>query len=347
MQSMHLIHSTKGKKLMYPLLKKILFQLDPELSHHITLKGLNAAHRLRLLTAYQQISQPCNVMGLTFANPIGLAAGLDKNADYVDALAALGFGFIEIGTITPRPQSGNEKPRLFRLTKEEAIINRMGFNNKGIDYVIKQLEKTRYQGILGINIGKNKETPLEKAIDDYLQGFLSFHSFASYITINISSPNTTGLRELQHQQFLFHLLASLKQAQHKKFLETQKYVPLVVKIAPDLNEKELGIIAETFLSAKIDGVIATNTTIARHQLPAKWTQESGGLSGSPLSQQSTSIIKQLHQLLRNNIPIIASGGVMSKADYQAKKAAGAQLVQVYSGLIYQGPQLINQLLTFS
>jgi dihydroorotate dehydrogenase len=330
---------------MYPLLKKILFQLDPELSHHLTLKGLNIAYRLRLLRFNQKKYQPCKIMGLTFDNPVGLAAGLDKNAEYVDALAALGFGFIEVGTITPRPQLGNAKPRLFRLAKEEAIINRMGFNNKGIDYAIKQLEKTKYQGILGINIGKNKETPLEKAIDDYLQGFLSFHSFASYITINISSPNTTGLRELQHQQFLSDLLASLKQAQHKKLIETKKYVPLVVKIAPDLHADAINLMAETFLATQIDGIIATNTTIARHHLPVKWQKEAGGLSGKPLSQQSTKIIKQLHQLLSHRIPIIASGGVMNEYDYKEKMAAGAQLVQLYSGLIYQGPSLLKQLLS--
>jgi len=331
---------------MYSVLKKILFQLDPETSHHVALHFLqlaNLTHLPRLL--YKAPAQPCTVMNLHFKNPIGLAAGLDKNADYIDALAALDFGFIEIGTVTPKPQTGNPLPRLFRLTEQEAIINRMGFNNKGIDYVVARLEKTKYRGILGINIGKNKDTPLEHAIDDYLMGFRAFWKYASYITINISSPNTPGLRDLQQDDILNALLITLKQEQQTIFLNHKKYVPLVVKISPDISGEALNAMASVFLKQKIDGVIATNTTIERNNVEhSPYKNESGGLSGRPLLEKSNQIVSQLYALLQDNIPIIASGGVMDKASAKQKFAAGAKLVQVYSGFIYSGPVIVKQLL---
>lgn len=332
---------------MYSLLKKFLFLLDPEFAHYIVLQSLSAAKRYGLLNLKAKITpNPISIMGLTFPNPIGLAAGFDKNADYIDGLAALGFGFIEIGTVTPKPQIGNPKPRLFRLTKQEAIINRMGFNNNGIEHVIRQLEKTNYRGILGINIGKNKNTSLENAVDDYLLGYRAFWKFASYITINISSPNTPGLRELQQEDLLSHLLRVLKQEQKTILLKHQKYTPLVVKISPDLSESELHSIAHVLLKEKIDGVIATNTTLHRDGVAVSpLAKEIGGLSGKPLQARSTHIINKLNVILQNNIPIIASGGVMDEKSAQEKFQAGAKLLQVYSGLIYSGPGIIKRLAT--
>jgi len=330
---------------MYSLLKKLLFTLDPEKSHYAALHGLKIANCMGLTKLiYPSFSQPRTIMGLTFPNPVGLAAGLDKNGDYIDALGALGFGFIEIGTVTPKPQIGNPKPRLFRLTEQEAIINRMGFNNKGIEHVVSRLEKTKYKGILGINIGKNKDTPLEKAIDDYLTGFRAFWKFASYITINISSPNTPGLRDLQQDDLLKSLLCVLKQEQQSVLLNHKKYVPLVVKIAPDISEEELHSIAAVLLKEKVDGVIATNTTIQREGVEnSPYAKEAGGLSGKPLLTRSTQVISHLNAVLQDQIPIIASGGVMDEQAAQQKYAAGAKLLQVYSGFIYSGPGIVKRL----
>jgi dihydroorotate dehydrogenase len=322
---------------MYSFIKKILFRLPPETAHKLTLISLDFVYRLGLLKLFfKPHASPCEVMGLTFQNRIGIAAGLDKNAEYIDALAALGVGFIEVGTVTPKPQKGNPKPRLFRLTKQEAIINRMGFNSKGVDYVIKQLEKINYKGILGINIGKNKETPNEQAIDDYVFCFRQLWPFASYITINISSPNTDRLRELQQKEALVPLLMALKQEQQRVFHANHKYVPLVVKVSPDLSQQDLHTLADILLEQKIDGVIATNTT-TEHQ------GEQGGLSGRPLQDKSTAVVKQLHSLLQNQIPIIASGGIMDEKSADEKFAAGAVLLQLYTGLIYEGPGLISSL----
>ena len=332
---------------MYNLLKKILFQLDPETSHHIAMLALQILHRTGLskLIYPAPHTRPLTLMGLTFPNPIGLAAGLDKNGDYIDALASLGFGFIEIGTITPRPQPGNPRPRLFRLVKEEAIINRMGFNNKGIEYVLQRLEKTNYRGILGINIGKNKDTPLDKAADDYLAGFRAFWKFASYITINISSPNTEGLRNLQQEDALSNLLCVMKQEQQSVFLNQKKYVPLLVKISPDLSSAELQALASVVLKEKIDGVIATNTTIHRDGVEnSPYKNEAGGLSGRPLLLRNNQVIRELHSLLQDKIPIIAAGGIMDENAAKEKFANGAKLLQVYSGFIYQGPGIIKKLL---
>lgn len=326
---------------MYKYLKKWLFLLQPESAHHYALESLALAKSLKLQRFFSKPAQNVTtVMGLTFPNQIGLAAGFDKNGDYIDALAMLGFGFLEIGTVTPKPQPGNPKPRLFRLTPEQAILNRMGFNNKGVEHMAAQLEKKRYQGILGINIGKNKDTPNAKAIDDYIFCFRRLATYASYITVNISSPNTPGLRELQSTDYLHQLLDRLKQEQ----AAISRYVPLVVKIAPDLSDQALAEMAEVFLAKQIDGVIATNTTLSRQGVEkSPFKTEAGGLSGKPLTAMSTEVVRKLFAILGERIPIIASGGVMDVESAQAKVAAGAKLVQVYSGLIYTGPGIVSQL----
>jgi len=331
---------------MYSLLRPLLFKLPPETAHHLSLHSLKALHRLKLSKLFfgKMPHAPCTVMGLNFPNPIGLAAGMDKNAEYIDSLAALGFGFIEVGTVTPRPQPGNPQPRLFRLPAADALINRMGFNNQGIDRLLENVQKARFDGILGINIGKNFDTPLEKAVDDYLIGLHKVYAHADYVTVNISSPNTPGLRQLQHGDELERILKPLKQAQQQLATEHNKYVPLVIKIAPDLSEAELTIIAEKLLAYDIEGVIATNTTLSRagvENLPC--ANEKGGLSGAPLSARATQIVQQLSATLQGKIPIIAVGGVMSASDVQEKIKAGASLVQIYTGLIYRGPALLKDL----
>jgi len=332
---------------IYPFLRPALFALDPETAHTVTLKFLKAGQQLGLNSLFfpNPVSEPVNVMGLTFKNKLGLAAGLDKNGDYIDALAGLGFGFIEIGTVTPRPQPGNPKPRLFRLPEQQAIINRMGFNNLGIEHLLEQVQHTDFKGILGINIGKNFDTPLENAAEDYLIGLRKSYPFASYITINISSPNTQNLRQLQQSEELKNLLSALKQEQHILATQHGKYVPLVVKIAPDLTETEISHIARLLQEFALDGVIATNTTLDRslvsqHPLAG----ETGGLSGLPVKEKSTAVVKILAAELQGKLPIIAAGGIFSAADAQEKLAAGASLVQIYSGLIYQGPQLLADIL---
>ncbi|WP_019864579.1 quinone-dependent dihydroorotate dehydrogenase [Methylovulum miyakonense] len=328
---------------LYPLLRPLLFSLDPETAHEVTLKLLKLAHRTGLsqLTTPTLANKPVTVMGLTFKNPVGLAAGLDKNGDYIDALAALGFGFIEIGTVTPRPQPGNPKPRLFRLPEHNAIINRMGFNNLGIDHLLEQVKNSPYQGILGINIGKNFDTPIANAADDYLIGLRKAYPLASYITINISSPNTQNLRQLQQGDEIKNLIAQLKEEQLKLQQEHSRYVPLVVKIAPDLTDEEISHIGRLLLEYAIDGVIATNTTIARDAIANHpLAKETGGLSGAPVKGKSTYVVRGLAAELGGKIPIIAAGGILTAEDAQEKIAAGASLVQVYSGLIYRGPELV-------
>ena len=281
-------------------------------------------------------------MGLDFPNPVGLAAGLDKNADHIEALAALGFGFIEVGTLTPRPQPGNPKPRLFRLEPEQAIINRMGFNNKGIDHALASIAKSKYKGILGVNIGKNFDTPVENAADDYLECMRKCYSVASYIVVNLSSPNTPGLRSLQFGEELKKLLALLKAEQALLAEKYNRIVPLAVKIAPDLTNEEIGLIADAFLEFEIDAVIATNTSLDRDAVSnSAYRREAGGLSGAPIVKQSTYIIAQLSKALDGKIPIIGVGGITSGKDAADKIAAGASLVQVYSGFIYKGPKLIQ------
>lgn len=332
---------------IYPLLRPVLFSLDPETAHHLTLDLLNLTYKtgLSALSRARSTGKPVTAMGLEFKNQLGLAAGLDKNGDYIDALADLGFGFIEIGTVTPRPQPGNPKPRLFRLPEHQAIINRMGFNNLGIDHLLEQVGRSSYQGILGINIGKNADTPLENATEDYLIGLRKSYRSASYVTINISSPNTKNLRQLQQGDEIKQLLAALKQEQLKLQGEHGKYTPLAVKIAPDLSDEEIVHIADLLLEFDIDGVIATNTTIARDKVQGHiHADEAGGLSGAPVRDSSTRVVKALAEQLNGKLPIIAAGGILSAADAQEKIRAGASLVQVYSGLIYKGTQLIEDIL---
>ncbi len=305
--------------------------------------ALKAAQRLHLLNAPGVSGAPRQVMGLSFPNSVGLAAGLDKNGEYIDALAALGFGFIEIGTVTPRPQPGNPRPRLFRLPEAEAIINRMGFNNRGVDYLLEQVARAEYRGVLGINIGKNFDTPVERAADDYLIGLRKVYAAASYVTVNISSPNTANLRQLQEGEALTALLAALKREQTDLAQRHGKYVPLAVKIAPDLSPEAVAAIAATLRELRLDAVIATNTTVSREGVAGlPGAGESGGLSGRPLTQRATAVVSQLSAALAGELPIIAVGGILSAEDAAAKLHAGASLVQIYSGLIYRGPALVAE-----
>lgn len=289
-------------------------------------------------------SRPVEVMGLKFDNPVGLAAGLDKDGDAIDAFGAMGFGFIEVGTVTPRPQPGNDKPRIFRVIPAQGIINRMGFNNKGVDNLIENVKKSHYKGILGINIGKNKDTPIENGKDDYLICMDKVYAYAGYIAVNISSPNTPNLRQLQYGEALDDLLKALKERQKELAAKHNKYVPVAVKIAPDLSQEELKQVAESLLRYGIDGVIATNTTLDReliHDMPH--AAETGGLSGRPLQNKSTEIIRSLHEYLKGQIPIIGVGGIDSAMAAREKMQAGAQLVQIYSGFIYHGPDLVKNI----
>lgn len=331
---------------IYPIARPLLFRLDAETAHHVTLQMLNASYRLGIspLVNPRVKSVPVKVMGLEFKNPVGLAAGMDKNGDYIDALAALGFGFIEIGTVTPRPQPGNPKPRLFRLPEHNAIINRMGFNNLGIDHLIAQVEKARRNVVLGINIGKNFDTPIVDAVNDYLIGLRKAYAHADYIAINISSPNTQNLRQLQQGDEIRKLIEALKEEQIQLQQSQSRYVPLALKIAPDLNNEEIAHIAKLLLEFGIDAVIATNTTISRDAVKGHpLAEETGGLSGAPVKTMSTAVVKTLAGELQGRIPIIAAGGILSGADAQEKLAAGASLIQIYSGLIYRGPYLISEI----
>jgi dihydroorotate dehydrogenase len=328
---------------MYQHIRDVLFRFDAETSHELSLDMLGAAERLRLLSLFTSKvpSNPVQVMGLSFDNPVGLAAGLDKNGDYFNALGALGFGFVEIGTITPRPQPGNPQPRLFRIPEAQAIINRMGFNNKGVDHLVAQVKKRRYNGILGINIGKNAVTPVENAVDDYLICLRKVYDYADYITVNISSPNTPGLRNLQFGDSLSQLLAPLKTEQTALHKATGRYVPIAVKIAPDMDEGEIHQVAGILLQEGMDGVIATNTTITRVGVEEYENgNEAGGLSGLPVRDKSTYVIKTLNACLGGKLPIIGVGGILDGASAADKIRAGASLVQIYSGFIYEGPALI-------
>ena len=331
--------------MIYPLIRPLLFRMDAERAHHLTLSALQTAHTLGLtfLLAKPCTAQPRTVMGLTFPNAVGLAAGLDKNGAYINPLAALGFGFIEVGTVTPRPQPGNPKPRLFRVPEAQGIINRFGFNNNGVDTLVENVKKAQYRGILGINIGKNFDTPIEKATDDYLICLRKVYAHASYITVNISSPNTKNLRQLQDAEALHGLLAALK-AEQEKLAETHgKYVPIALKIAPDLTLEQVAEIADLLLRHRMDAVIATNTTLSREGVEHLSNgQETGGLSGAPVREKSTTVIRQLSQILKSEIPIIGVGGIFSGNDAIEKMQAGASLVQVYSGLIYRGAILVKE-----
>jgi dihydroorotate dehydrogenase len=330
---------------MYPLIRPALFALDPETAHHLTLDALETAYKIGVLPLLARLpaDDTRTVMGLTFRNPVGLAAGLDKNGDCIDGLAALGFGSIEIGTVTPRPQPGNPKPRLFRLPQAQGIINRMGFNNLGVDNLIANVERADYGGILGINIGKNADTPIEKAADDYLIGLRKVYPHASYVAINISSPNTKNLRQLQGGDELDGLLGQLKAEQEKLAQQHGKYIPLAVKIAPDLDSEQVQQIAALLMRHRIDGVIATNTTLSRVGVEnLEHGSEAGGLSGAPVRDKSTAVIRQLATELQGALPIIGVGGILSGADAVEKIRAGASLVQVYSGLIYRGHALVGE-----
>lgn len=324
-----------------------MFQLDAEKAHHLGLAGLNALEMsgLSSLLFPKTHATPVNVMGLTFPNAVGLAAGLDKNGDYIEALAALGFGFVEIGTVTPRPQDGNPKPRLFRIPEAEAIINRMGFNNLGVDHLVEQVKIAQTDTLVGINIGKNFDTPVEKAVDDYLIGLNKVYNHADYVTINISSPNTPGLRTLQFGESLNQLLGSLKETQAQLEQKHQRYVPMAVKVAPDLELHEVEELAQTFSNHEIDAVITTNTTMSREGVEDFPNgEEAGGLSGRPVFEKSTEIVRQFKQALPENLPIIAAGGIMSGENAAEKLDAGASLVQIYSGFIYQGPKLVADII---
>lgn len=329
----------------YSVIRNILFRLPPETSHDLSLDWMSAAHRLKLLTPFVHSipNDPCKVMGIHFPNRVGLAAGLDKNADHMDALGALGFGFIEVGTVTPRPQPGNPKPRLFRLADEKAIINRMGFNNKGIDHLIERVKRNHFAGPVGINIGKNFDTPVENANSDYLYGLRAAYPSATYITVNVSSPNTPGLRSLQFGDSLNSLLDALKEQQALLAAQFGRYVPIVIKIAPDMTDEEIVLVGESLKARELDGVIAGNTTLDREAVQrSPFASEAGGLSGAPLTQKSTHVIKQLKSVLGDSLPIIGVGGIMSGDQAAEKIEAGASLIQLYTGFIYQGPKLIRE-----
>jgi dihydroorotate dehydrogenase len=330
----------------YTFIKPLIFQFDAETAHDLTLKSLKYAEKTGVLKLYPAapVCQPRQVMGITFPNAVGLAAGLDKNGAVIDGMSALGFGFIEIGTITPRPQSGNPKPRLFRVKEAQGIVNRFGFNNLGVDNLIENVKAANYKGVLGINIGKNFDTPNERAVDDYLICMRKVYAYASYITVNISSPNTKNLRALQEKEALSDLLSTLKQEQLKLAQTHGRYVPVALKIAPDLELEQVNEIADLLMAHSIDAVIATNTTLARDMVQGMQNaNEAGGLSGAPVREKSTLVIQQLSQRLQGALPIIGVGGILSGADAVEKIAAGASLVQVYSGLIYKGPMLVHDI----
>ncbi|HKQ24609.1 MAG TPA: quinone-dependent dihydroorotate dehydrogenase [Burkholderiales bacterium] len=331
--------------MLYRLARPFLFQLEPERSHQGALRFLDLAHRLGFTRATgATVQSPRRVMGLEFPNPVGLAAGLDKNGEHIDSLAALGFGFIEVGTVTPRPQPGNPAPRLFRIPEARAIVNRMGFNNDGVERLLDNVARARYRGILGINIGKNFDTPIERAAEDYLYCLRKVHVAASYVAINISSPNTVNLRQLQQSEQLERLLGILTEENRKLAARHGKTVPLAVKMAPDLTAEEIGHMCTTFVRHGVDAVIATNTTLSRDGVEGMANSEqAGGLSGAPLKARSTAVLRELARSLDDRIPIIAAGGVFSATDAREKLNAGASLLQLYSGLIYEGPGLARRI----
>ena len=336
------------EKLFYTLARSILFSMEPEKAHHFTLPALQRISKSGLGGLFSKpVNDPRTVMGVQFPNPVGLAAGLDKDGAYIDGLASLGFGSIEIGTVTPRAQPGNPLPRMFRLPKAEAIINRMGFNNGGVDAFVRNVQSSRFyqekQGVLGLNIGKNADTPIERAAEDYLHCLEKVYPYASYVTVNISSPNTKNLRQLQGADELDNLLAQLKTAQQKLADQHKRYVPVALKIAPDIDAEQIKTIAEALLRHRIDGVIATNTTITRDAVKGlPHAEEAGGLSGKPVFELSNRVIRALKAELGNELPIIGVGGIFSGEDAATKIREGASLIQLYSGLIYQGPALVKE-----
>jgi dihydroorotate dehydrogenase len=331
---------------MYDHVRPLLFALDAETAHRLTLYALDVADRSGLghWVATPAEDLPVSVFGIRYPNPVGLAAGLDKNAAHLDALGALGLGFVEVGTVTPRPQPGNPKPRMFRLPAHEAIINRLGFNNEGVDALVRNVSRAKRRGgLLGINIGRNKDTPNESAEQDYLHCLERVYPLADYVTVNISSPNTAGLRELQEEQALRRLVGTLREAQEKLGALHGKRVPMLVKVAPDLSDDDIDAAGRVLADLQVDGVIATNTTVSRlavqeHPL----ARETGGLSGAPLMDKSTAVLRMLRTRLPESIPLVGVGGVLSGADAAKKMAAGASLVQLYTGLVYRGPALIGE-----
>ena len=330
---------------MYDILRPLLFKLDAETAHRATLYALGVAQRSNFAQwiAKPPADLPTKVFGITFPNPVGLAAGLDKNAEHLDALDALGFGFIEVGTVTPKPQSGNDRPRLFRLPRHEAIINRMGFNNAGVDALVRNVQQSSYHGVLGINIGKNKDTPNEKAVSDYLLCLTRVYEHASYVTVNISSPNTQGLRDLQEEATLRRFISVLREAQERLGSQHGRRKPMLLKIAPDLGEAELDAIAEVLLHTGIDGVICSNTTIDHAAVADDpHGNEVGGLSGKPLFDRSTAVLAGMRRRLQGRVPLIGVGGILDGSDAAEKLEMGASLVQLYSGLIYRGPPLVAE-----
>ncbi|WP_348767336.1 quinone-dependent dihydroorotate dehydrogenase [uncultured Salinisphaera sp.] len=326
---------------MYAFARRALFALEPETAHDLTLGTLSRSTALvQRIYADKMPHVPVDLMGMQLPNPIGLAAGLDKDGRCIDGLSALGFGFVEVGTVTPEPQPGNARPRLFRLPEQRALINRMGFNNDGVAALVERAKRRQGTTALGINIGKNAITPPEQAVADYLAALKSVYAIADYVTINISSPNTKGLRDMQGRESLDELLGALCEERDRLAEAESRYVPLAVKIAPDLTESQLDAIADRLLHHRIDGVIATNTTIARDGVPLRWTREAGGLSGVPVRAQATRVIAALHARLGATLPIIGVGGIQSARDATDKLEAGATALQMYTGLIYQGPRLI-------
>jgi dihydroorotate dehydrogenase len=341
-----------ASRLPYGLARPFLFGLDPEAAHELTLESLARLQNTPAMRLWscERVRDPVTVAGLTFPNRIGLAAGLDKNGRCIDGLGAMGFGFIEVGTVTPKAQPGNPKPRMFRLKAAEALINRLGFNNEGLDAFIANVQRARSfraaGGIVGLNIGKNAATPIERAVDDYLLGLEGVYPFADYVTVNISSPNTKNLRALQSDEALDALLAALRSRRDElaeQGGQRDRHVPMFLKIAPDLDEAQVDLIAATLVRHRIDGVIATNTTIAREAVQGlPHAEEAGGLSGRPVFEASNRVIRRLRAALPAPFPIIGVGGVLSGADAVAKREAGADLVQVYTGLIYRGPALVRE-----
>jgi len=330
--------------LLYSLARSALFRLDPEVAHDVALKSLSRmGPAVSVLGPGESRGESRQVMGIDFPNPVGVAAGLDKNGDYIDALAALGFGFVEIGTVTPRPQPGNPKPRIFRLVEQEALINRMGFNNAGVERLVANVERSRFRGVLGINIGKNFDTPLERAADDYLACLDAVHALASYVAVNVSSPNTKGLRDLQSEARLDELLAALAERRRALAAREGRAKPLALKVAPDLSDAEIEAIAGLALKHGIDALIATNTTISRDGVErSPFAAEGGGLSGPPLAARAKAVLQRFAASLGGRIPLIGVGGISSGADARERVAAGASLVQLYTGFIYHGPRLVAE-----
>ncbi|HKE46962.1 MAG TPA: quinone-dependent dihydroorotate dehydrogenase [Rhodanobacteraceae bacterium] len=330
---------------MYALAKPFLFCLDAERAHDLGLAAIETAYRAGFnpLLAARPKPLPVDAFGLRFENPVGLAAGLDKNGAHVDALAALGFGFIEVGTTTPRAQPGNPKPRMFRLPEYDAVINRLGFNNGGVDALLRNVERARFGGVLGINVGRNKDTPNERAVDDYLLCLERVYARASYVTINISSPNTQGLRDLQEEDTLKRFVGTLRDAQERLAAKHGRRKPMLLKIAPDLSDAELDGIADVALATRIDGLVCTNTTTDRAAVAGhRHAGESGGLSGKPVFAKSTAVLRGMAKRLGGRVPLVGVGGIVTGADAAAKIDAGATLVQFYTGMVFRGPPLIGE-----